>query len=285
MHHSSVHLLSSSTVSMPHQAARAQHHGVHRSPRQCSSHASAGNIYDRAKDGTECRWARVLAYEPPNRLLFSWDINGRWQIETDPEKTSEVEVRFIAESAERTRVELEHRNLDRHGDGWEGVREGVASGAAGRVPAPVRRAPGGLIARSRGAARGPPLMRLRAPLVRARALVALVSNSRVRAFLRAALAVARDGSAPLMRAKYQRACVTAPDISRSDLSALLSSESACACAIARLAGGAYPFTPRGNSRVRRGRARRGHDDSSCSLMRATSRVSPARSCASSAMFC
>jgi uncharacterized protein YndB with AHSA1/START domain len=88
-----------------------------------------GNIYDRAEDGTECRWARVLAYEPPNRLLFSWDINGRWQIETDPDKTSEVEVRFIAESADRTRVELEHRNLERHGDGWEAVRDGVANEA------------------------------------------------------------------------------------------------------------------------------------------------------------
>ena len=59
------------------------------------------------------------------RIVFSWDINPYWQIETDHDKTSEVEVRFIAESPERTRVELEHRNLDRHGDGWEGIREGV----------------------------------------------------------------------------------------------------------------------------------------------------------------
>ena len=84
-----------------------------------------GHIYDRGVDGSECRWARVLAYEPPERVVFSWDISPQWQIETDLEKTSEVEVRFIAETPERTRVELEHRNLDRHGDGWEGVREGV----------------------------------------------------------------------------------------------------------------------------------------------------------------
>jgi uncharacterized protein YndB with AHSA1/START domain len=84
-----------------------------------------GNIYDRGVDGSECRWARVLAYEPPNRVVFSWDISPRWQLETDPDKTSEVEVRFIAESPDRTRVELEHRNLDRHGDGWEQEREGV----------------------------------------------------------------------------------------------------------------------------------------------------------------
>ena len=84
-----------------------------------------GRIYDRGVDGSECRWARVLAYEPPDRVVFSWDISPSWQIETDPEKTSEVEVRFIAEAPDRTRVELEHRNLDRHGEGWEGVREGV----------------------------------------------------------------------------------------------------------------------------------------------------------------
>jgi uncharacterized protein YndB with AHSA1/START domain len=84
-----------------------------------------GHIYDRGVDGTECRWARVLAYEPPNRVVFSWDISAQWQIETDPEKTSEVEVRFVAEAPDRTRVELEHRNLDRHGEGWEAERDGV----------------------------------------------------------------------------------------------------------------------------------------------------------------
>jgi uncharacterized protein YndB with AHSA1/START domain len=86
-----------------------------------------GHLYDRGVDGSECRWARVLAYEPPNRVVFSWDISPQWQIETNPVKTSEVEVRFISETPERTRVELEHRNLDRHGDGWEGVRSGVDS--------------------------------------------------------------------------------------------------------------------------------------------------------------
>ena len=87
---------------------------------------AGGHLYDRGVDGSECRWARVLAYEPPNRVLLSWDINPRWQIETDPDKTSEWEVRFIAETANRTRVELEHRHLERHGAGWESVRDGVA---------------------------------------------------------------------------------------------------------------------------------------------------------------
>jgi uncharacterized protein YndB with AHSA1/START domain len=86
-----------------------------------------GHLYDRGVDGSECRWARVLAYEPPNRVVISWDISPQWQIETDLSKTSEVEVRFLAESPERTRVELEHRNLDRHGEGWDGMRAAVGS--------------------------------------------------------------------------------------------------------------------------------------------------------------
>jgi len=86
-----------------------------------------GHIYDRAVDGSECRWARVLAYDPPDRVVFSWDIGPTWAIETDPDRASEVEVRFLAEAPGRTRVELEHRHLDRHGEGWEGLREGVAS--------------------------------------------------------------------------------------------------------------------------------------------------------------
>jgi uncharacterized protein YndB with AHSA1/START domain len=85
-----------------------------------------GHIYDRAVDGSECHWARVLVFEPPNRVVFSWDISPAWQIESDLSRTSEVEVRFIPESEARTRVELVHRNLDRHGDGWESERDGIA---------------------------------------------------------------------------------------------------------------------------------------------------------------
>jgi uncharacterized protein YndB with AHSA1/START domain len=86
-----------------------------------------GHVFDRGVDGSECRWARVLAYEPPDRVVISWDISPQWQLEADPDSTSEVEVRFSAEAPDRTRVELEHRNLDRHGPGWEAVREGVDS--------------------------------------------------------------------------------------------------------------------------------------------------------------
>ncbi len=84
-----------------------------------------GYIYDRGVDGSECRWARILAFDPPDRVVFSWDISPQWRIETDPEQTSEVEVRFVAEGPDRTRLELEHRHIDRHGPGWESVAEGI----------------------------------------------------------------------------------------------------------------------------------------------------------------
>jgi uncharacterized protein YndB with AHSA1/START domain len=85
-----------------------------------------GRILDRGEDGTECAWARILAFEPPTRLVFSWDIGPTWQLEEDPDDTSEVEVRFVAEGPDRTRVELEHRHLDRHGNGWESLRDSIA---------------------------------------------------------------------------------------------------------------------------------------------------------------
>jgi uncharacterized protein YndB with AHSA1/START domain len=84
-----------------------------------------GAIVDRGADGSECRWARILAYDPPDRVVFSWDIGPTWRLERDPANSSEVEVRFVAEAPDRTRVLLEHRHLDRHGPGWEELRAGV----------------------------------------------------------------------------------------------------------------------------------------------------------------
>jgi uncharacterized protein YndB with AHSA1/START domain len=98
---------------------------------------AGGQVYDRGIDGSECHWARVLAYEPPDRVVISWDINPQWQIESDPDKTSEVEILFTSESPERTRVDVEHRHLDRHGDGWEGLRDSV--GSEGGWPGCARR--------------------------------------------------------------------------------------------------------------------------------------------------
>lgn len=87
-----------------------------------------GHIIDRATDGSECRWSRVLAYDPPRLVVFSWDISLQWQVESDPAKASEIEVTFTPDGPSRTRVVLTHRHLDRHGDGWEAMRDAVGSG-------------------------------------------------------------------------------------------------------------------------------------------------------------
>jgi uncharacterized protein YndB with AHSA1/START domain len=86
-----------------------------------------GGAYGRDVNGGECDWGRVLVYEPPTRIVFSWDISLEWRRESDPARASEVEVRFLPEGPGRTRVELDHRHLERHGDGWERMRDAVGS--------------------------------------------------------------------------------------------------------------------------------------------------------------
>ena len=86
-----------------------------------------GRWYEIGVDGTECVTGRVLAYEPPERLMLAWQLNGNWQYDPDPTHASEVEVRFIAEGSNRTRVELEHRAFERHGDGAGAVYGSVES--------------------------------------------------------------------------------------------------------------------------------------------------------------
>jgi uncharacterized protein YndB with AHSA1/START domain len=72
-----------------------------------------GRWYERGEDGSTCQWGRVLAWEPPSRLVLSWDISANWQY--DPNLGTEIEINFIVEDERRTRVELEHRRLDRYG--------------------------------------------------------------------------------------------------------------------------------------------------------------------------
>jgi uncharacterized protein YndB with AHSA1/START domain len=80
-----------------------------------------GRWYERGDDGTSCDWGRVLAWEPPARLVLSWDISADWQ--PDPNLKTEIEIKFIPEGQDGTRVELEHRHLDRYGARRDEMRQ------------------------------------------------------------------------------------------------------------------------------------------------------------------
>ena len=73
-----------------------------------------GKWYETDADGTDTRWGKVLAWEPPRRVLLAWELNNRF--EYDPAVQTEVEVTFTPTAAGGTRVALEHRNLERFGD-------------------------------------------------------------------------------------------------------------------------------------------------------------------------
>lgn len=86
-----------------------------------------GRWYERGQDGAECDWGRVLAYDPPNRIVLSWGIAADWSQEADSSNHSEIEVTFTAEGDNATRVELEHRGFERHSTGGAQIREVVGS--------------------------------------------------------------------------------------------------------------------------------------------------------------
>ena len=87
-----------------------------------------GRWYERGVDGSECEWGRVLAWEPPRHVAVSWNIDGNFQYEADPERCSRVDVTFRADGPTRTRVELVHSEIERHGATAEALRDGVGSG-------------------------------------------------------------------------------------------------------------------------------------------------------------
>jgi uncharacterized protein YndB with AHSA1/START domain len=80
-----------------------------------------GRWYERGEDGSTCDWGRVLTWEPPSRLVLSWEISADWR--PDPTVKTELEVRFIAEGKDSTRVELEHRRLDQYGERRDEMRD------------------------------------------------------------------------------------------------------------------------------------------------------------------
>jgi hypothetical protein len=86
---------------------------------------AGGRWYERAVDGTQCEWGRVLVWDPPGRLVLAWQIGPNFKYDSAVE--SEVEIRFVTLSPARTRVELEHRNFERMGEGAEAIRGSVGS--------------------------------------------------------------------------------------------------------------------------------------------------------------
>jgi len=93
-----------------------------------------GRWYTRCEDGTEAVVGHVLVWQPPERLVVSWEVSAEWKPDPRPAFTSEVEVRFIADSASQTRVELEHRNFERMGAAaGEKMRQDVDGGWPGML--------------------------------------------------------------------------------------------------------------------------------------------------------
>jgi uncharacterized protein YndB with AHSA1/START domain len=93
---------------------------------------AGGRWYEVGVDGKECDSGRVLAFEPPDRLTLAWHLDGNFQYDPDPAHASEVEVRFIAEGETQTRVELEHRGFERHGDSADAVH-GIVDSPGGWI--------------------------------------------------------------------------------------------------------------------------------------------------------
>ena len=92
-----------------------------------------GRWYEINVEGAECIWGSVLAWEPPKRVVLSWHLQPDWSFNGDMARASEVALEFLAEGLESTRVEFEHRRLEKHGEGWTKMREQV--GAPGGWPA------------------------------------------------------------------------------------------------------------------------------------------------------
>lgn len=86
-----------------------------------------GRWFERGVDGSECDWGRVLVWEPPQRLVFTWQINGSWQFDPDPGKASEIEARFTAAGPRESVVEIEHRYFERL-DGGQTIHSAIIGG-------------------------------------------------------------------------------------------------------------------------------------------------------------
>ena len=100
-----------------------------------------GRWFERGEDGSECDWGEVLVWDPPNRLVVTWQVNHEFQ--PSPDIVTEIEVMFVPDGVNATEVKLEHRHFERLGDaaekarlridgpnGWSGLLEKFAAEAA-----------------------------------------------------------------------------------------------------------------------------------------------------------
>ena len=106
---------------------RTHHIGKSAMKRGIVEGKAGGRCYTLQEDGTECDWGRVLVWEPPNRIVLAWQITHEWGYEPDIARSSEVEVQFTPIPDGGTRVDLEHRHLERHGTGGASMRTAVDS--------------------------------------------------------------------------------------------------------------------------------------------------------------
>ncbi len=99
-----------------------------------------GRWYERGEDGSECQWGHVIEWDPPRRLLLAWQLNAAWKF--DPSLITELEITFSPLGPDETKVDLEHRNIERYGEnteqmraaldsdgGWAGLLKGYAEAA------------------------------------------------------------------------------------------------------------------------------------------------------------
>jgi len=106
---------------------RSHHIGKSPMKRAIIEGKAGGRCYSEQVDGTDCPWGTVLVWDPPQRFVLAWQIDGKWQYEPDLAKASEVEVRFTPEADGSTRVDLEHRHLSRHGADADAIRTAIGS--------------------------------------------------------------------------------------------------------------------------------------------------------------
>lgn len=88
-----------------------------------------GRWYEKTEDGATCDWGKVLAWDPPKRVVLAWQLNAEFKF--DPTFVTEVEVKFYAEGPKRTRVEFEHRNIERYGEKAAGLEKELSGGWGG----------------------------------------------------------------------------------------------------------------------------------------------------------